>query len=135
MGIHNDGLRARMLRENALTLTQAVDLRRSFKQVQVKIKQTQKIQELDKHAKPLNSTSAVKPFKKIACKFYSGKHAYGRNLCPAFGKSVSIAINLITFRVYAPSPKKYYMCRRRRGPKKIIFRKIPLSYTTCKNGL
>ena len=50
------------------------------------MKQMQKIQELDKHAEPLNTTSAVKPFKKIACKFCGGKHTYGKNLCPAFGK-------------------------------------------------
>ena len=85
-GIHDNNLRARMLQKKALTLTQAVDLRRSFKQVQVQIKQMQEVQELDKHAEPLNATSTAKPFKKIACKFCGGKHAYGRNLCPAFGK-------------------------------------------------
>ena len=33
LGIHDDSLLARMLRENALTLTQPVEFRRSFKQV------------------------------------------------------------------------------------------------------
>ena len=75
-----------MLRENALTLTRAVEFCRNFEQVQVQMKQMQKIQELDEYAEPLNATSAVKPFKTIACKFCGGKHVYSRNLCPAFGK-------------------------------------------------
>ena len=72
-----------MLRENALTLTQAVEFCRSFKPVQVQMKQMQKKQEPDKHEELLNATSAVKPLKKITCKFCG---ACGKNLCPAFGK-------------------------------------------------
>ena len=119
-----------MLRENALILTQAVDLCRSFKQVQVQMKQMQKIQELDKHAKPLNATSAIKPFKKIACKFCGGKHAYGRNLYPAFGKRCFNCNKPNHFSSVCTQPHKNIKCVEEEAQNDKFFERFPLLYTT-----
>ena len=91
--IYDDNLRARLLREDELTLSQAINICGSFEQVKMQMKQMKKEQDVNTD---VNEVTAIAPTNKVrrnsdqskvvSCKFCGCKHEHGRKFCPAFGK-------------------------------------------------
>ena len=95
--IYDDNLRARLLRENELTLTQAIDFCRSFEQVKIQMKQMKIEQDVDTD---VNEVTAITPAnnvrrnnsqsKAVSCKFCGKKHKFGRKFAQHSANYVSI---------------------------------------------
>ena len=93
LGIYDDNLRARLLRKDELTLSQAIDFCRSFEQVKIQIKQMKKEQDVNTDVNEVTATTPTNKVRRnsaqskvVSCKFCGYKHEYGRKFCPEFGK-------------------------------------------------
>ena len=83
-GIYDDNLRARLLREDELTLSQAIDFCRSFEQVKIQMKQMKKEQDVNTDVNEVTATTPTNKVRRnsaqskvVSCKFCGYKHQYG----------------------------------------------------------
>ena len=93
LDIYDNNLRARLLREDESTLSQAIDFCRSFKQVKIQMKQMKKEQDVVTDVNEVTATTLTNKVRRnnaqskvVSCKFCGNKRKYGRKFYPAFGK-------------------------------------------------
>lgn len=99
LGISDESVRRRLLREKDLTLTVAIDICRAAEMTDIKLKLITQDRPLESvHAatnrrqqRPLQHTDKPNHMQRVvndnACKYCGGAHRRGRDACPAFGKT------------------------------------------------
>ncbi|KAK7918719.1 hypothetical protein WMY93_010003 [Mugilogobius chulae] len=98
LGISDESVRRRLLREKDLTLTSAIDICRAAEMTDIKLKLMTQDRQLESvHAtnrrqqRPLQRTDRSQDTQRVvkdnACKYCGGAHQRGRDACPAFGKA------------------------------------------------
>ncbi|KAK7933832.1 hypothetical protein WMY93_004728 [Mugilogobius chulae] len=98
LGISDESVRRRLLREKDLTLTSAIDICRAAEMTDIKLKLMTQDRPLESvHAtnrrqqRPLQRTDRSQDTQRVvkdnACKYCGGAHQRGRDACPAFGKA------------------------------------------------